>query len=192
MEYWPGNVEYIRSDDIVKWPSISHTVWVFTRGGLISKANDQNTRFTGIWTYRCVYWIINLLRNLKCYLYYLRIMTHSCIFYSVCNVGFCFASRDCLWCFIHTRKIIVWYLKLLVASLTFSSSFHLYFLHVFVSKWKWSYHCFGSLSHRVIHSSFDVFIRAIGNSKLWYRVGTDVGMEPFIDWYRSLSAVHFE
>lgn len=38
----------------------------------------------------------------------------------------------------------------------------------------------------------DVFIRTIGNSKLWYHVGTVVGMEPFIDWYRSLSAVHFE
>lgn len=38
----------------------------------------------------------------------------------------------------------------------------------------------------------DVFIHIIGNSKLWYHVGTVVGMEPFIDWYRSLSAVHFE
>lgn len=50
----------------------------------------------------------------------------------------------------------------------------------------------GFLSELVIHSSFDVFIRAIGNSELWYQVGTVVGMEPFIDWYRSLSAVHFE
>lgn len=49
----------------------------------------------------------------------------------------------------------------------------------------------GFLSERV-QCGFDVFIRSIGNSKLWYRVGTVVGMEPFIDWYRSLSAVHFE
>lgn len=73
MGYWPGNVEYMCSDDIVKWLSISHAVWVCTRGGLISKANDQNTRLIGICVYKCVYWIISLLRNLK--RYYLRIMT---------------------------------------------------------------------------------------------------------------------
>lgn len=49
----------------------------------------------------------------------------------------------------------------------------------------------GFLSDRV-YSGIDVFIRAIENSKLWYHAGTVVGMEPFIDWYRSLSAVHFE
>lgn len=49
------------------------------------------------------------------------------------------------------------------------------------------------LSIRASYSlHFDVFIHIIGNSKLWYHVGTVVGMEPFIDWYRSLSAVHFE
>lgn len=43
-----------------------------------------------------------------------------------------------------------------------------------------------------IFSNIDIFICIIGNSKMWYHVGTFVGMEPFIDWYRSLSAVHFE